>query len=188
MMGARLAAQVWAYWSHLPDRPHRLLLHMAHIIKDDTKAPTYWGGREAMCQALGLEPQTAASHQTVKVTVRRLVDAGALERTMHGHAGKRSEYRLTLERGNTSNPLRGNGSDPLRGNTTDPHRGNGSVPAGVTPATPLGSTEGGTEEIKEEEKSPSKSLSPSARVTEKQASDSRLKLVRELADQKRGAS
>lgn len=181
-MGAQLVSRVFVSWSHLPDRPFRLLVHMAHIIKDASKQPTYYGGREMMAHALGLEPESPSAHQAVKLTVRKLVDAGAIERALYGHAGKRSEYRLTLERGNDSNPLRGNGSDPQRGNARDPHRGNDSLPEGVTNQTPLGTNLGRTEENKEEGKSPRKVTLPSERVQGRKASDSRLKSVREQAD------
>lgn len=160
MMGAQLVNRVYIFWSDLPDRPHRLLAHMALVVKDATPSPTYWGGREAMCQALGLETESESSHQMVKRALRKLADAGAIERVLTGYAGKRSEYRLTLERGNSGDPLRGNSDDPRRGNRSDPHRGNSDDPAGGTQMTPLGTTKGTTEENKEEEKSPSKVTSP----------------------------
>ena len=155
-MGAQLVARVYTYWADLPDRPFRLLVHMALTVKDATKEPTYWGGREAMAQALGLPPHTLATHQTVKMAVRRLVDEGAIQRVVFGHAGKRSEYRLILERGNAGLPLRGNESVPQRGNSRDPQRGNESVPPGVTLETPLGTYIRKTEENEEEDQSPSK--------------------------------
>ena len=182
MMGASLVARVYTSWSHLPDRPFRLLAHMALTIKDATAQPTYWGGREAMCQSLGLPTENESSHQMVKRAIRKLIDEGAVKRVMDGHAGKRSEYLLTLERGNRSDPHRGNSDDPQRGNSSDPHRGYSDDPAGGTQMTPLGTTKGGTEENKEDGKSPSKVKSPSARVEKRKASASHLQALRDRAD------
>lgn len=188
MMGAQLVSRVFVYWTHLPDRPFRLLTHMAHVVKDTNEVPTYWGGRDAMCQALGLPVGSTSSHTMVKRALRKLADEGAIRRTFDGHAGSRSEYRLTLERGNSSVPHRGNSDDPLRGNRRVPQRGYSNDPAGVTPASPQGTTLGTDEENGEEEQSPKGEKSPSPRVARKQASESRLQLVRERADRERGAS
>ena len=188
MMGAQLTSRVFAYWTHLPDRPFRLLVHMSHLVKDTNEVPTYWGGRDAMAQALGLDVGTASTHTMVKRAIKKLIDEGAIRRTFDGHAGSRSEYRLTLERGNSSVPLRGNKGDPQRGNATDPHRGNSDDPAGVTVASPQGTTIGTSEENGEEDKSRSLDKSPRGRVERRKADESRLTLVRQRADRERGAS
>src|SRR5689334_11532228 len=107
MMGARLVSLAFTRWSHLPDRPFRLLTHMALIVKDQTPNPTYWGGRDAMCQALGIPTQDTSSHTAVKRAIRKLIDSGAIKRTYAGHVYKRSEYLLTLdERGSSEYPQR----------------------------------------------------------------------------------
>lgn len=150
-MGAQLVSRVYTSWSHLPDRPHRLLCHMALIVKDASMEPTYWGGRDAMAQALGLEPGPAA-YQSVKRAVRQIIDAGAARIVLHGHAGKRTEYRLTLDgKGVTERPARGSLTDPHSGSVNDPHRGSLSEPSGGHSATPLGTTQGGTEDNREEQ-------------------------------------
>ena len=149
-MGAQLVSRVYTSWSHLPDRPFRLLCHMALIVKDATKKPTYWGGRDAMAQALGLEPGEAA-YQSVKRAVRQIVAAGAAEIAIHGHAGKRTEYVLTLTgKGVTERPSRGSVNDPHSGSVNDPQRGSLSDPSAGHSVTPQGTTEGGTEENREE--------------------------------------
>ena len=149
-MGAQLVSRVYTSWSHLPDRPFRLLVHMALIVKDATKKPTYWGGRDAMAQALGLPPGDAA-YQSVKRAVRQIVTAGAAEIAIQGHAGKRTEYVLTLEpKGVTKRPARGSLNDPQSGSVNDPHRGSLSDPSAGHSVTPQGTTEGGTEENREE--------------------------------------
>lgn len=182
MMGAQLTSRVFAYWTHLPDRPFRLLVHMSHLVKDTNEVPTYWGGRDAMCQALGLPIGSASSHTMVKRALKKLADEGAIRRTFDGHAGSRSEYRLTLERGNSSVPLRGNSDDPQRGNRRVPHRGNSDDPAGVTPASPQGTTRGTTEENGEEDKSSSREKSPSARVAAARTTKSRADHLRAVID------
>lgn len=150
MMGAQLVSRVYTSWSHLPDRPFRLLCHMALIVKDSTKKPTYWGGRDAMAQALGMEPGDAA-YQSVKRAVRQIISAGAAEVALHGHAGKRTEYVLTLTgKGVTERPARGSVNDPQSGSPTDPQRGSLSDPSAGHSVTPQGTTQGGTEENREE--------------------------------------
>ena len=181
-MGAHLVARVYTTWSHLPDRPFRLLTHMALIIKDATPKPTYWGGREAMCQALGLPVESQSSHQAVKRAVRRLVDEGALERVRNGHAGSRSEYELRFERGSSAAPLRGSLTAPHRGSVNDPHRGSLVYPAGGTPVTPQGTTRGETEDNGEEDGLLTNATVVSGRLRSRKASSSRLQVLREQLD------
>ena len=154
MMGARLVAQVFTHWTHLPDRPFRVLVRMAHIAKDTNPVPIYWAGRDDLAFALGLPPGESA-YQAVKRAVRQIVKAGAVEIEYLGHATKRTEYRLTLDKmppkkGVTTSTPRGSVSDPQKGSVDDPHRGSLSDPAGGQPVTPQGTTEGGTEENGEE--------------------------------------
>jgi hypothetical protein len=123
---------------------------MALIVKDSTKKPTYWGGRDAMAQALGMPPGEPA-YQSVKRAVRQIVAAGAAEIAIHGHAGKRTEYVLTLTgKGVTERPARGSLNDPHSGSPTDPQRGSLSDPSAGHSVTPQGTTEGSTEENGEE--------------------------------------
>jgi hypothetical protein len=127
---------------------------MAHIAKDTNPVPIYWAGRDDLAEALGLAP-SEASYQAVKRAVRQIVQAGAVEIEYLGHATKRTEYRLTLDKmphkkGVTQSTPRGSVSDPLRGSVEAPHRGSLSDPAGGQSVTPQGTTEGGTEENWEE--------------------------------------
>ena len=184
MMGAQLVSRVFTSWTHLPDRPFRLLAYMALIAKDTNTDPTYWGGRDALAQALGKDPGTASARQIVKCAVAALVAAGAIERSYVGHAGRRSEYRMTLtsgpKRGNESVPQRGNASDPQRGNESVPQRGNESLPKGVTLATPQGTIRNQGGEQEEPNLDSEVSVGVNGRVPK--ASDSRLALVRARAD------
>jgi hypothetical protein len=110
-MGARLVSATYAHYGHLPDRAFRLLIYMALVCKDETKAPTYYGGREALATALGAAENEAGFH-AVKRCIATLVEAGAVSREMQGYHGKRSEYRLHVktpatERGPVTGPLKG---------------------------------------------------------------------------------
>lgn len=96
-MGGTLATQVYTYWKHLPDRPHRLLVHMALTCKDADRPPRYWGGRDALCSALGLPEGEATSYRMVSRAISQLIDEGAIERDVTGGGwDKRSEYVLTV--------------------------------------------------------------------------------------------
>lgn len=182
MMGAQLVSRVFVSWGHLPDRPFRLLAHMALVVKDAHPKPTYWGGRDAMAQALGLDPSPAA-HQSVKRAMRALVTAGAAEVAYYGHTGKRTEYLLTLDRTPVDNAGKGVTQRPAEGVTQRPKRGSLSDSEGGHSPTPLGTTTtGARQEHGEEETSvPKVSTSRSAREPRK-ASESRLALVRARAD------
>jgi hypothetical protein len=195
MMGAQLVARVYRAWGHLPNRPFRLLLHIALTIKDHTPEPTYWGGREAMADALGLPPEEPLSHQSVKRTVRVLVEAGALERVLYGHAGARSEYRLHFpEWGSDSDPQkvihRGSPTDPHRGSPRTPHRGSLSDEKGGQKLTNRGSlsdpprnNKEQKQENEEEENSPKKVTLPSAKITAARSTPERLLAAVESIDQ-----
>lgn len=154
MMGAQLVARVYTYWTDLPDRPFRLLVGMALLVKDTNADPLYWGGREKLCQSLGLPDDSASSRAMVKRALQILADAGAIKLIRAGRSGKRSEYRLTLDRGAPQYPLRGTLQLPLRGTPELPHGELSSTPLGEPHSAPLGTTEEPTEENKEEPKSP----------------------------------
>jgi hypothetical protein len=160
---------------------------MAHVAKDTNPTPTYWGGRNDLAEALGLPPGEAA-YQSVKRAVRHIVRAGAVEIAYVGHATKRTEYRLTLDRmprkkGVTERTPRGSVSDPLRGSVGDPHRGSLSDPAGGHSVTPQGDTEGETEEHIEETHLENLSVTKATPRRRSKADDKRLELVRARADQ-----
>lgn len=53
VMGIRNVNAAFAYWSHLPDRPFRVLVRMCQIANDDTR--TYYGGQEMLAQGIGLD-------------------------------------------------------------------------------------------------------------------------------------
>jgi hypothetical protein len=159
---------------------------MAHITKDTNKTPIYWAGRDDLAFALGLEPGESA-YQAVKRAVRQLVKAGAVEIEYLGHATKRTEYRLTLDKmppkkGVTKSTPRGSVSDPQKGSSSDPHRGSLSDPAGGHLVTPQGTTEGGSKENGEESHLVTNSGVVRARPVRGKADESRLALVRERAD------
>lgn len=144
-MGARLMSQVFTHWSHLPDRPFRLLLYMALVAKDNTPEPTFWQGRDSLAEiALGVKCDENG-YRVARRAVADLVKAGAIERKYVGHIGKRSEYRIHA----SPNPGKGGRQSPPRveveGDATVPHKGDTSVRKGGqirssrgTPESPLG--------------------------------------------------
>jgi hypothetical protein len=144
MMGAQLVALTYAHWKHLPDRPFRLLTYMALVTKDTNAAPTFYGGRTAMAEALGLPDTDASSKRMVSRAIAVLVDAGAVKRVYMGHAGKRSEYLLTLSRfpkkDDSTVTQQGDSAVTVRV-TPESGKGDSAVPERVTPQSPLGTTE-----------------------------------------------
>jgi hypothetical protein len=136
-VGAKLVGAAFMYWRHLPDRPFRLLTHMALTCRDGAEVPTYYAGRAAMAQSLGLGDDESG-RVAVKRALRVLTASGAVSVAYHGHAGKRSEYSLhvldQLTKGGTQmTPKGGTQMTPK-----PPERGNTSVGKGGTPVTPLG--------------------------------------------------
>ena len=131
-MGAAHVAQVYTHWAHLPDRPFRALAYMALVAKDSTKEPSFWGGRDALALALGLDMERGADVLKLKRAVRVLKDSGAITTTYLGHANQRSEYRIYPEKGVTGRPPKGSLDAPLRGSLDDPLRGSYMTPKGVT--------------------------------------------------------
>lgn len=110
-MGAANVSAVYTMYAHLPHRAHRLLVYMALVSLDndseDRPARRFFGGQDAMVEALNLARDTPTRVRTAQRTVRAVLSelerAGAIERRSHGRNGRRSEYTLRL------NPLPGRG-------------------------------------------------------------------------------
>ena len=92
MMGAKLVNVAYTYWSHLPDRPFRLLVQMCLVAKDTDENPQYYGKREQMILAIGQRPENATADSMVSQAVRRLLDAGAIARKTNARFGKKAEF------------------------------------------------------------------------------------------------
>lgn len=117
-MGSKNVAEVYALWHSLPHRPFRLLVFMAFMALDEDRegqaACLYWGGQERLGLAIGrpapakpdeddLTPAAEDARrerrlvfEAVRTDVKKLIEAGAIERVRQGGYGGRSEYRLTL--------------------------------------------------------------------------------------------
>jgi hypothetical protein len=100
-VGAANALKVYAAWSHLDDRPLRLLAYMALVARDNDAAPWFGLGQEALAElALGQKPSDA-SMRAVRRAVTALRDAGAICTAKRATYGKRGttnvRYRLHLE-------------------------------------------------------------------------------------------
>src|SRR5690606_24793206 len=94
VMGIKLV-KACRKWKHLPDRPYRLLMEMAATAKDSDSEPVFYGGRAALCDALGLEPGDSA-YRMVRRALAELMAEGVIERRQSGKAGTRSRYCLLL--------------------------------------------------------------------------------------------
>ena len=186
MMGAQLVSRVYTSWTHLPDRPFRLLAYMALIAKDTNADPTFWGGRDSLAEAMGMPPGTESTRQMIKRAVRVLITSGAIERAYVGHAGKRTEYRLTLtprqpKKGVRIVPPQGVNSVTPEGELWVPQRGNDSYPKGGTVGSPLGTIRNQSGKQEESISSPNSSVGGATAAVAK-ASESRLILLRGLID------
>lgn len=135
MMGAQLVSRVYTSWTHLPDRPFRLLAYMALIAKDTNAAPTYWGGRDSLAEALGYRDMTESTYRVVSRAISQLVEFGAIKRSYIGHANKRSEYLLTLQKGDTTVTHRVTPESP-KGGQISPERVTPESGKGDTTVTP----------------------------------------------------
>lgn len=186
MMGAQLVNKCYTFWTDLPDRPFRLLTYMSLVAKDTNAKPTFWGGRDSLAEALGLDPSSPSSARMVSRAIAHLVTAGAVARAYIGHHNKRSEYLLTLDKmpkkGDSS--VTHKGDSGVRGRVTqESAKGDSPVTLRVTEESPLGTTEdegrstGGT--------SSSDTYSGVPRETRPvrgKADETRLALVRQRAD------
>lgn len=104
-MGASHIAAIYANWCHLPDRPFRLLCYMALVVPDKHKHPKFFGGREAMCEALGMEADDRNANRMVSRAAAELEKAGAIRRLPNtGFRGRRQEYEIHLVRMTTESP------------------------------------------------------------------------------------
>lgn len=104
-MGANLATQAFAHWSHLSDRAFRVLLRMCLTAldkpKDGSPAAVYFAGRELLAMSLrsdGGSPRTR--YRTVAKAIAELTEVGVIEHLATGWAGQNAVYRLNLGRTN----------------------------------------------------------------------------------------
>lgn len=116
-MGAANVAAVYAYWKHLDHAPVRLLAYMALITYDHAKdgkpARTYWGGREALAEALGhkcppegdaeAEEQRKRAFRNLAKTISVLARAGAVTLVQKPAPGKNAVYRVELNASTSGN-------------------------------------------------------------------------------------
>lgn len=97
-MGARNVGRAYAYWRCLPHAPFRLLVFMAYLSLDADEPPRFFGGTEAMAEAVGRDlPLTRTHRVAVSDLVGQLVRAGAISRHVQPAKGRRAEYVLHLD-------------------------------------------------------------------------------------------
>lgn len=140
-MGASNVAKVFANWRHLSHREARALAFMANMALDTDKPPVYFGGWQALAEALGLDCDGKRSNakEQYRRTIAALVNAGAVISSGQAKLGVRAEYALALDAELTFQPA-GTGrnigwtavSRTNRGTLTVPHVDN---PEGAPPST-----------------------------------------------------
>lgn len=101
-MGARNVAAVFTHWPHLGHVPFRVLVFMALVAKDGDKEPRYWGGVEALAEALGRPVRASGdvAHRdqvAVSSALTALVRAGAVRVLVKPVKGRRAEYGLVID-------------------------------------------------------------------------------------------
>lgn len=98
-MGYQNVARAYTFWSrHLTHAPFRVFVYMCLTTLDGEDQPCYYGGQEALCEALGRSRDM--SHKDVEAVssaVRELVRKGAVETVVRAARGRRSEYLLNLD-------------------------------------------------------------------------------------------
>lgn len=96
------AAAVHAVRDHAPVR---LLTYMAVTAMDDSPAPAYYGGRDALADALAA-PRTAAGYKAVRQALSTLQARGFIELSVRPAPGQSARYRLLDGNGNALAVLR----------------------------------------------------------------------------------
>jgi hypothetical protein len=101
-VGSSNVLRVYHSWSHLDDRPFRLLAYMALRARDHDAEPWYGAGHEELAMiALGLAMATDRERDAGFRAVRRaftaLHKARALKTIRHARPGKQASYRLFLD-------------------------------------------------------------------------------------------
>ncbi|MEV8148741.1 hypothetical protein AB0O52_11440 [Arthrobacter sp. NPDC080073] len=98
-MGAQNVAKVFANWRHLSHREARALAFMANMALDADKPPVYFGGWEAVANAIGLDTvsKRSSSKEVFRQTIAKLSLEGAIVSSYQARLGVRAEYALALE-------------------------------------------------------------------------------------------
>lgn len=101
-MGARNVTAAFTHWNTLPHAPFRVLLFMALVSRDGEQEPRYWGGVEAIAEALGRRPGPSGvlAHRdqvAVSSALAALCRAGAARLLVRPCPGRRAEYALVLD-------------------------------------------------------------------------------------------
>ncbi len=156
-MGIRNVNAAFVYWTHLPDRPFRLLVRMCATANDDTEH--YYAGQESMAEGLGLvvpklpddtaDPTYQAIRQERAVAFRRvrralqtLTDAGVVTVKKRARTGRRAEYLVhptTRPEEVTQRPTEAVTQRPTEKlSTTPPEQTIGCPPVGHSVTYPVG--------------------------------------------------
>ena len=197
-MGASNVVAAYTYWrARLSHRDLHALVFMAVTALDSDRPPVYYGGWEAVAQALGLdlEGNRASAKRTTVKALTALTEAGAVTSSGTARAGVRAEYALNLVPGTTyvpsgrgrnvswtaraattwgtaMDPQVGAVLDAQRGTAMDPLQGDRHGPKRGTAMDPPRRTQeprGGTREEPPEETPITSQPNPGTRVRESDA-------------------
>lgn len=117
-MGHALMDRVALEWGDLPGNSYKCLMVMASCAMDQAEPPLYWGGWERLAvQGLGKRDMPADSDdspaavarrkalaEVVRLAIKDLRNAKAIEVARRGRPGVRAEFKLTLQRNLGSEP------------------------------------------------------------------------------------
>ena len=98
-MGYQNVARAYTFWSqHLTHAPFRVFVYMCLTTLDGDEQPRYYGGQEALSEALGRGREMSHKDvEAVSATIRELRRKGAITTAVTGVRGRRAEYVLNLD-------------------------------------------------------------------------------------------
>lgn len=149
-MGAQNVSKAFTLWRSLTDQPFRALTYMALVSMDSDDPPTYWGGREALAEALGhtLPPEDSAdaeaaaqvrekAYRAVKRALRSLQQEGAIHTLKPASFRRHAVYEIRLRLGVDNRP-QGTEIAPPKGTDESTPKGSEKAPPKGTDETPVG--------------------------------------------------
>ncbi|QLD11373.1 hypothetical protein [Microbacterium oleivorans] len=113
MMGAGLALQAFAVADRvgLGHPATRLYVYMATVAIDSDAAPAFWGGRDALAQAIG--KSGGAGHSAVKRAIQELTTAELITADNQAHRGMSARYLMRDGAGSSLTPKGDRSTTPL---------------------------------------------------------------------------
>ncbi|SKB86180.1 hypothetical protein SAMN05660916_03018 [Arthrobacter sp. 31Cvi3.1E] len=149
-LGAQNVSKAFTLWRSLTDQPFRALTYMALVSMDSDNPPTYWGGRDALAEALGHTLPAAESedaeaaaqirekaYRAVKRALKSLHQEGAIQTIKPASFRSHAVYGIMLRIG-VDNCPQGTEKEPPKGTDETPPKGAEKEPPKGTDETPVG--------------------------------------------------